>query len=141
MRIGEHDIGVCSWSLRPKDMNELVRLVRGLSLEHVQLALGGLVAMAEDARSSELQVLRDSGVKLTAGMIGFAGEDYSTIAAIRQSGGFVPDDSWESRKTVCAQAAALAKQLGLRLLSTHVGFVPASSDGRYKIMLERVCTI
>jgi sugar phosphate isomerase/epimerase len=141
MRIGEHDIGVCSWSLRPNDLSDLATLVHRLELDHVQLGLGRLIAMDDAAREGELNTLAESALKLTAGMIGFEGEDYSTIASIRQTGGFVPDESWELRKAVCAQSAALAQQLGLRLLSAHVGFVPPSSNEKYKSMLERVCTI
>src|SRR5687768_7527132 len=94
MEIRGHAIGVCSWSLHPHDMGELVARVRQLGLEHVQLALGPLLEADDATRDGELMLLRDSGIKLTAGMIGFPGEDYSTIASIRGTGGFVPDELW-----------------------------------------------
>src|SRR5205814_10672386 len=98
MRIGEHDIGVCSWSLAPKNMSDLVAMMRRLELSHTQLGLGELVAMDDASRAREIKTLRDGGVQLTAAMIGFPGEDYSTIASIRQSGGFVPDEHWDGRR-------------------------------------------
>ena len=141
MRIGEHDIGVCSWSLHPSGMSELVRLVRKLDLQHVQLATANLLALDDAARAGEIRVLRESGLKITSGMIGFPGEDYSNIANIKQTGGYVPDEQWEPRKALTARAATLCKELGLSKLTTHVGFVPISSDERYNVMLDRVCAI
>jgi L-ribulose-5-phosphate 3-epimerase len=141
MRIGEHDIGVCSWSLAPKNMSDLVAMMRRLELSHTQLGLGGLVAMNERSRASEIKTLTDAGIQLTAGMIGFPGEDYSTIASIKQTGGYVPDEHWEVRREMTTRAAELSKSVGLKMLSTHIGFVPPSSDEKYKVMLDRVCKI
>jgi sugar phosphate isomerase/epimerase len=81
---------------------------------------------------------KSSGVALTAGMINFAGEDYTTIASIRRTGGYAPTDEWETRRDVTLAAARVAKELGIDLLSTHVGFVPMSSDPNYRVMVDRV---
>ena len=48
MNIAGHDIGVCSWSLRPGDMGELVAKVRELGLGHVQLALEPLLLLLRE---------------------------------------------------------------------------------------------
>src|SRR5436190_15255922 len=133
MRIGDHDIGVCSWSLNPKDSGDLVRLIKKLGLSHVQLALGPLLALDERKRADEMKLLRERGLKITAGMIGFPGEDISTIASIKQTGGYVPDEQFEARREITARAATLCRQLGLSKLSTHVGFVPTSSDEKYEV--------
>jgi len=42
MQLHGHDIAVCSWSLRPQGMADLVRMVKDLGLDHVQLALADL---------------------------------------------------------------------------------------------------
>ncbi|CAN5436767.1 sugar phosphate isomerase/epimerase [soil metagenome] len=141
MQIASHHIGVCSWSLQPASMGELVSSMKQLGLEHVQLALRPLITSSEASRGEELRVLRESGLKLTAGMIGFAGEDYSTIANIRKTGGYLPDATWEIRRDETIAAASLARELGLSALTTHIGFVPASSDGGYEKMLARVAEI
>ena len=138
MNIGGHDIGVCSWSLRPADMAELAATVRQLGLDHVQLALGPLLAMDEDARQRELAALRESGLILTATMISFAGEDYSSIAAIRETGGYCPEKLWDERRQLTLDAGRLTRELGVRLLTTHVGFIPPSSSPRYPVMLARI---
>src|SRR5690554_3877681 len=138
MNIGPHTIGVCSWSLRIADIRALAEMCTDLGLSHVQLALGNLLSMDEAARKTQLQALQDSKLQLTAGMIGFPGEDYSTIATIRQTGGVLPDDLWPQRREVASRAIELAAQLGLTLLSTHVGFIPRSDDPRYPTVLQRV---
>src|SRR6478609_5852880 len=85
MEIAGHVIGVCSWSLHPKDNSDLVAQLRRLGLSHVQMALGPLLAMDDATRERELRVLREAGVAFTAGMIGFPSEDYSSIAIIKQT--------------------------------------------------------
>src|SRR6185503_5616177 len=138
MQIRGHDIGVCSWSLHPKDMADLIARVRQLGLDHIQLALLPLLEMDDVARARDLTLLRDSGIKLTAGMISFTGEDYTTIAIIRSTGGYVPDDQWPKRKELSLRAAELGAAMGLSKISTHIGFVPPSSEKNYPIMIERV---
>ena len=138
MQVRGHDIGVCSWSLGAADIDHLIARVRELELSHVQLALGPLLAKDDAARRDDLARLHDSGIVLTAGMIAFPGEDYSTIAVIRSTGGFAPDEDWPARKALSLQAGELASQMGLPMLSTHVGFVPASSEKNYELMLQRV---
>jgi sugar phosphate isomerase/epimerase len=141
MNIQGHNIGVCSWSLRPVDADDLIQKVRSLDLEHVQLALGGLLAMSNDKRGEEVTKLKASGLAFTAAMISFTGEDYASIKSIKQSGGYVPDDHWEVRKRLTLDAGQLAADMGIRALSTHIGFVPRSNDPHYAVIVDRICTL
>jgi len=138
MQIGGYDIGVCSWSLKLPDIAAMVSAVQGLGLSHVQLALGPLVMLDDKPKHTELGHLRAAGLTLTAGMIAFPGENYATIATIRETGGFLPDAEWPVRKQLTLEAGKLAAELGLKLLSTHIGFVPPSNDPQYQRMIERV---
>lgn len=138
MQIAGHDIAVCSWSLQPKDMADLLGQIRMLGLEHVQLAMGPLLELDEAARQAALERLAASGVSVTAGMMAFSGEDYSTVATIRETGGFVPDQYWPARREMMLQAATLTKGLGVKLLSVHVGFIPPSNHPNYGVMIQRL---
>jgi sugar phosphate isomerase/epimerase len=138
MNIAGHDIAVCSWSLQPRDTAHLVELVKQLGLQHVQLALGPLVMLDDKRKHFELGQLRAAGIKLTAGMIAFPGEDYSSIETIRRTGGYVPDDQWTLRKRLSEQAANLGAELGLKAVTTHVGFIPRKGEAGYDKMLGRV---
>src|SRR5687768_12800694 len=141
MKLHGHDVAVCSWSLKPRDMADLVAKVKALGLEHVQLALGDLVLLDDKRKHHELGQLRASGLKLTAGMMAFPGEDYGTIALIRKTGGFVAGGVWPIRQQVMSQSAALAQELGVTKIGVHVGFVPPSSDPNYDTILKRVCEV
>ena len=138
MNIGGHDIGVCSWSLQPRDTAQLVAKVKEFGISHVQLAMEPLLFLDDKRKHFELGQLRSAGVALTAGMISFPGEDYSSIDAIRRSGGYVPDDKWELRKRMSEQAAVLGSELGLMAVTTHVGFIPRKGEAGYDKMLNRV---
>lgn len=135
MNIGGHTIGVCSWSLHPKDMSDLVAQVKDAGLAHVQLGLAGLSPISD---RGELDKLKQAGISITGGMLGFKGEDYSTIAKIRETGGFVPDADWANRRSITEQAARLGKELGVPHISAHVGFVPPRGQGNYNVVRDRI---
>ena len=138
MNIGGHDIGVCSWSLQPQGIQELVTKMRELGLRHLQLALVDVVQLDDKRKHQELGHLRAGDIKFTGGMMGYPGEDYSTIAAIHRTGGFLPDDQWPIRKRLSQEAVKLARELAMPLVATHVGFVPPASDPGYHKMISRV---
>jgi L-ribulose-5-phosphate 3-epimerase len=122
-------------------MRELALSVRDLGLSHLQLSLGPLLFLDDKRKHFELSQLRESGLTITAGMISFPGEDYSTIARIRATGGYLPDDSWTLRKQVTTQAGKLAQELGITLLTTHIGFIPQSNHADYPRLIERISEI
>jgi len=138
MQLQGHTIAVCSWSLQPKSMAELVGKVKQVGLNHMQLALAELSQMEPAQRQAELAELKSSGIQLTGGMLHFAGEDYSSIARIRETGGFIPDSEWPQRKKIVADVAKLAKELNAGAILAHVGFVPPHADAGYKPAVERV---
>jgi L-ribulose-5-phosphate 3-epimerase len=138
MQIRSRDLAVCSWSLPGDGLRELVQSVRDLGLSHIQLALAPLLFLDDKRKYFEFGQLRQSGLTITAGMIAFPGEDYSTLARIKLTGGFVPDDAWNLRRQLTLVAGKLARELGLNLLTTHVGFIPPSDHGDYPRILQRV---
>jgi L-ribulose-5-phosphate 3-epimerase len=141
MQVRGHDIGVCSWSLRPNGMGDLLGKLRTLGVDHIHLALAPLLALDENARNAELQLLSDSGITVTAGMINFPGEDYSTLISINKTGGIVPNAQWPQRKDLALRAGQLAASLGIAGLSFHAGFLPQSNDPAYGPALARLCEI
>jgi L-ribulose-5-phosphate 3-epimerase len=138
MNLHGHDIGVCTWSLQPKDSAHLVEMVRQLELEHAQVALWPIVGLDDKRTFQELGILKKSGLTFTAAAMGYPGEDYSTIDTIRRTGGFAPDDDWDVRRRLSAQAAQVAVELGIRKISAHVGFVPAPDEAGYNGIKDRV---
>jgi L-ribulose-5-phosphate 3-epimerase len=141
MKMGPHDIGVCSWSLRAPDIRSMIASVRFLGLSHCQLALTPLILADEPSRTQQIDLIKHSALTLPAGMISFPGEDYSSIPAIRRTGGFVPDDQWPARREIAQQAIPMANSLGIKKISTHIGFIPPSNHENYPVMIDRVSEI
>jgi sugar phosphate isomerase/epimerase len=122
-------------------MAELISRVKLCGLEHIQLGLASLLERDEATRASDIDQLMRSGLKLTATMIGFPGEDYTSIASIRRTGGVAPDELWTARRELTIRAAKLTQQLGVKLLTFHAGFVPPSSDPAYAVMVDRISSV
>src|SRR3954466_13602183 len=138
MNLAEHVIGVCSWSLQPKSTADLIASMRRLNLSHVQLSIGPMIGLDNLARKAVIDELTAANISITAGMLSFAGEDYSTITRIRQTGGFVPDDLWPERREMTAMASGICREYGIKQLSAHAGFIPPSSGEKYATMVERL---
>jgi sugar phosphate isomerase/epimerase len=116
-------LGVCSWSLQPRSPAELAERVRAAGLEAVQLALDPLRTGTWERAETE-RVLGAAGIEVRSGMMGTVGEDYSTLATIRATGGVRPDAHWEENRRAASANARLARELGLELVTFHAGFLP-----------------
>lgn len=134
-------IGVCSWSLQATGPQDLAEKVNRLGLKKVQL---GLTPHRDDPGTWEgtQDILAGSGISIVSGMFSTIGEDYSTPDTIRRTGGIVPDEHWEGNQKLAEAAARLAQQMGLKLVSTHVGFLPhESADPAFDKLCQRVVAL
>lgn len=116
-------LGVCSWSLRPSSAEALADDVERVGLAHVQLALDPL-ARGHWEPAATRDALAARGVSLLSGMLATVGEDYTSLASIRETGGLRPDAHWEANRALARECAALARELELPLVSFHAGFLP-----------------
>jgi sugar phosphate isomerase/epimerase len=137
MNLAGHDIGVCSWSLKTASATELVAAMDELKLDHVQINLNPMLELDDAQRQAEFDKLNAAEIAVTAGMIGFAGENYSTIAKIKSTGGLVPSDQWEARHDRALAGGKIAKQFGIEAVSFHLGFIPPGSDPAYTTLIHR----
>jgi L-ribulose-5-phosphate 3-epimerase len=130
-------LGVCSWSLQPSGPAELIEKINAIGIKKVQLALNPLVSDAAWAGAAAM--LADAGIEIASGMFGCIGEDYSSLDAIRVTGGIVPDETWEGNWANITAVADLAASLGITLVSFHAGFLPESPDDpSYAKLTERI---
>src|SRR5262245_17657296 len=116
-------VAVCSWSLRPSSPRDLATKLEATGIRHVQLALNPLREAGEVWREKPA-VLRQSGITIVSGMFGCVGEDYSTLDSIRITGGIAPDRTWEENRRNIQATAMLAREMGLKLVTFHAGFLP-----------------
>ena len=138
MRNFSERLTVCSWSLRPKNPEELLTEIRQIGIPRIQLALDPL-RLEPKIRSALPKMLSEAGVKIVSGMFGTLGEDYSTMETIRRTGGVLPDETWNDNLANIQATANLAQNLELKLVTFHAGFVPHDqSDPGYEKMLHRL---
>jgi L-ribulose-5-phosphate 3-epimerase len=102
------------------DITEMAKLMADVGISHTHLALGP--ALEPNGRMY-LNAVKKQGWQLTATMIGFGQEDYSTLETIRQTGGIVPDNYWQQNKKRVLDAIELTASLGVEYLELHLGFV------------------
>ena len=135
---GSWGIGVCSWSLEPENVDALVERVSTTGVTRVHLALDpfrlGVMGVEDTQRR-----FREAGLSLVSGMMATQGEDYSTLASIRKTGGVAPDGTWAANRKAAKDLAQVARELGIGLVTLHAGFLPDDfGDLRWEIMVGRL---
>ena len=131
-------LAVCSWSLQPASPAELFAHLKTLGLSRIQCALGP-IQETPAVWGGFRELCAQHGVTMVSGMFGTVGEDYSTLDTIRETGGLVPDATWDQNWLNIQAAAQLAQELGLRLVSFHAGFLPhEETDPDYLKLKQRI---
>jgi L-ribulose-5-phosphate 3-epimerase len=122
-------IGVCSWSLG-NDFEKIAEA--GVDCVHLAIA----PALANNG-SQYLAKVAKSKLKITAAMINFPQEDYSTLESIKKTGGIVPDDCWWDNRELALMAIELTAELKVQFLSMHFGFIDMQNTAKTKTLIER----
>ena len=139
------NLGVCSWSFQ-KPLDDVAAEMKKLGLTRIHLALqpfleGGSRHGAAEGTAALDRVkarLASGEWKLSATMIGFPQEDYSTLDTIKKTGGVVPDDAWEANKKIVVAGAKLSAELKSPVLTLHAGFLDESDPVALKKYTDRV---
>ncbi|MHC4427521.1 MAG: sugar phosphate isomerase/epimerase family protein [Planctomycetota bacterium] len=135
----DYRIGVCSWSLRPRDSRSLCAALERVGIGTVQLALGPILDEQPGWTPDAFDELRRAGFEIASGMLAFPGEDYSTLETIRRTGGLRPDERWPASRDRAEAAARLAADHGVGLVTFHAGFLPVDrNDPLRPRMVERL---
>lgn len=131
-------VGVCSWSLRPRDPREMLALIKSVGVRAVQLHLDPIRTLAWRADET-VGLLRNAGIRLVSGMMSTKGEDYSTLESIKKTGGIRPDETWEENLRAAEGNAVAAQRMGIPLVTLHAGFIPHDpTDSLHAKMVERL---
>jgi sugar phosphate isomerase/epimerase len=131
-------IGVCSWSLQPSGPADLALKTRACGLDWIQLALDPLRTGAWKIDETRHELTKN-GVGILSGMMAMRGEDYATLESIRATGGVRADAHWDANLAAARENAALARDLGLSLVSFHAGFIPEhGEDPEREKILDRL---
>ena len=129
-------LGVCSWSLQVRSIAELRRLLDRLGVNVVQIACGDPHHASWDEGDALPETARTSGIIMTAAMLGFPGEDYTTPQTIKVTGGF-GNPAWRPERLQRLEwALERTLALGLSDLTLHAGFVPEPDDPERSAVLD-----
>ncbi|MBX3315950.1 MAG: sugar phosphate isomerase/epimerase [Phycisphaeraceae bacterium] len=143
-------IAVCSWSLRARSGAELATLAASCGITSIQLALdplrrGGEIHGPDGVQAANwdleetLASLSAAGVGVVSGMMACKGEDYTSLETIEHTGGVRLDSTWADNLVAARENAAIAKRLGLRLVTFHAGYLPGSkSDPERRVLIDRI---
>ena len=129
MKCLDWPIGVCSWSLG----NDFEKIAEA-GVDCVHLAMAPALG---NAGSQYLAKVAKSKLKITATMINFPQEDYSTLESIKKTGGIVPDDCWWDNRELALRAIELTAEMKVRFLSMHFGFIDMQNPAKAKTLIER----
>ena len=134
-------IGVCSWSLQVKNVPELKRLLARLGVDVVQIACGDPHHAAWEEEDQMPQAALAAGFRMTSAMLGFPGEDYTTPATIKETGGFGNPATRIERLSHLRWALNRTRELGLVDLTLHAGFLPEPADPQRKFLLDTLAKV
>lgn len=134
-------LAVCSWSLQPEHPDQLIEQLSTVGIPRIQAALDP-VRSDPGVWGDLKKKCADAGISIVSGMFGTVGEDYSTLDSIRETGGVVPDATWDENWSNIRRIAEIASDMGLRFVSFHAGFLPHDeSDPDFAKLSERIAQI
>ena len=134
IKCGDWPIGVCTWSLG-NDFDKLGALRQQTRLNHIHLAVSP--ALGADGKDY-INRVRKEGFSITATMIDFEQEDYSTLESIKATGGIAPDQYWQANRERVFDAIDMTAQLGAEYLTLHFGFLDMADADAVAKMAGRV---
>lgn len=129
-------LGVCSWSLQASSVAELKRLLDGLGVAAAQIACGDPHHASWIEGDDMPAAAVASGIKFSGAMLGFAGEDYTSPATIKATGGFGDPATRGARIERLKWGLARTCELMLTDLTLHAGFIPEPGSRDRKSFLD-----
>jgi len=105
-------------------------------LSHIHFAVSPI--LNKNGEDHLLRVQKE-GWEITATMIDFPQEDYSSLESIKATGGIVPDESWEGNLKRVSGAIDITAKLGVKYLSFHFGSLELTDKltDRAKILADK----
>jgi L-ribulose-5-phosphate 3-epimerase len=134
MKCENWPIGVCSWSLQ-KNIEGVADAMEKIGIEYVHLAIRNTL---EPGGNDFLEAVRKQHWIISATMLDFPQEDYSTLESIKVTGGIGPDEYWERNRELFLGVAEITAGLGVNYLSMHAGFIDESNEAYSEKFRDRI---
>lgn len=137
IKCNDWPIGVCTWSLG-NDFDKLSLLRQQTQLSHIHFAVSPVLG---DGGESLIKQIGEQGWGITATMIDFPQEDYSSLESIKATGGIVPDQYWDQNQKRVFDAIDITTQLDVKYLSLHFGFFDLTEPNSTTKLTDRCKTL
>ena len=145
-------LGVCSWSLQPTSLDELIERIRACGVSSVQFGLDLVRTPIDESDHASgwngpdvASMLEKAGISVSSGMMMTHGEDYSSLTRIQETGGLRPGETWERNQRITEACAEHAELFGVSLVTYHAGFLPHGDDSsaiaERNQMIERILRV
>jgi sugar phosphate isomerase/epimerase len=132
------EIGVMFWAGR----DSLAEL-RKLGVQSGQLGVAGDLPLTSASAVEWREKIGEAKFSIATVVCAYTGEEYTDIATVQRTVGFVPPATREAREMRTLEASDFAAALGVKSIACHVGFVPEDrSDSDYiavRGMVRRIC--
>jgi len=138
--MAKHQIGMALWSLAMDDTAASLRKAAEIGYTAVQMTFRQESDLTPDGMARIRDAIAEGNLQTPAGVIIFPGEDYSSIQAIRATGGFISPDDFPERLEQCKAWAKAFADLGIRYVTIHAGFIPPPEDDGHMDFMERLAT-
>ncbi|HEU5314980.1 MAG TPA: sugar phosphate isomerase/epimerase family protein [Chloroflexota bacterium] len=136
------DVGVFLNTTALADVAEACRAVRGLGFREIQLGKLADEYHSPPGRRRLKEIVDGEGLRAVALSIVHEGGSYATLDAVRRTVGFLPAETVEARVQFSFRCMDTVAALGIPLVTTHVGLLPADPDDegyqRVRRAVERV---
>jgi sugar phosphate isomerase/epimerase len=109
-----------------------------IGISHVHL---GVRAALGAAGGDFLRAVQNQNWTISATMIDFPQEDYTTLDSIKLTGGIGPDEYWEQNQELFLGAADVTVKLGVKYLSMHAGFIDETDVSYSEKFYERIISL
>jgi sugar phosphate isomerase/epimerase len=109
-----------------------------IGIDHVHL---GVRAALGEGGSDFLAAVQNQKWTISATMIDFPQEDYTTLDSIKLTGGVGPDEYWEQNQELFLGATDVTVKLGVKYLSMHAGFIDESNVAYAEKFYERITSL
>ncbi len=134
------EVGVFLASLGIKDAVEAIKKAREIGIEVVQLQGAVRRNYYDQGRTDEVRAaLEDNSVLASAVCAGYAGESYRDIQAVKETVGLTNPATLEERIEETKRFANFAAELGIPILTTHIGVIPEDRNSEdYRRLLGTI---
>jgi len=138
--MARHLVGAALWSLAMDETVASLEKAAEIGYQAVQLTF----CQPSDTTTEDLERIRAAlertGLAVPAGCIIFAGDDYSSIASIRATGGFADPDVFPRRLARCEAWSRAFADLGIGHVTVHAGFIPPAGAEARAGFMDRLAT-